>query len=38
MKIEEVKKNYEKELLKKANVVGVMTGHKIKNEEKTDKR
>jgi len=38
MKIEDVKRNYEKELLKKANVVGVMTGHKIKNEEKTDKR
>lgn len=36
MKIEEIKKKYEKELLKKANVVGVMTGYKIKEEEKTD--
>lgn len=36
MTIEEVKKKYEKELLKKANVVGVMTGYKIKEEEKTD--
>jgi len=36
MKIEEVKKKYEKELLKKANVVGVMTGYKIKEEVKTD--
>ena len=36
MKIEEVKSVYEKELLKKANVVGVMTGYKIKKEEKTD--
>lgn len=36
MKIEEVKKKYEKELLKKGNVVGVMTGYKIKGEEKTD--
>jgi len=37
MKLEEVKKKYEKELLKKANVVGVMTSYKIKNEEKIDK-
>ena len=36
MKIEEIKKKYEKELLNKANVVGVMTGYKIKEEEKTD--
>jgi len=36
MKIEEVKKVHEQELLKKANVVGVMTGYKIKKEEKTD--
>ncbi len=36
MKIEEVKKKYEKDLLKKANVVGVMRGYKIKEEEKTD--
>lgn len=36
MRIEEVKKVYEQELLKKANVVGVMTGYKIKKEEKTD--
>lgn len=35
MKIEEVKRGYENELLKRANVVGVMTGYKIK-EEKTD--
>jgi len=36
MKIEEVKRVYEKELLRKANVVGVMTGYKVKEEEKTD--
>lgn len=36
MKIEEVKRGFEKELLKKTNVVGVMTGYKIKDEEKTD--
>lgn len=37
MRLEEVKKRYEKELMKRANVVGVMTGYKIKKEEKTDK-
>jgi len=36
MKIEEVKKVHEKELLKKANVVGVMTGYKVKEGEKTE--
>lgn len=36
MEIGEIKKKYEKKLLRKANVVGVMTGYKIKGEEKTD--
>jgi len=36
MKIEEIKKKYEKKLLSKVNVLGVMTGYKIKGEEKTD--
>jgi hypothetical protein len=36
MKIDEVKRVYEQELLKKANVVGVMTGYKVKAGKKTD--
>jgi len=36
MKIEEVKRVYERVLLKKPNVVGVMTGYKIKEGKKTD--
>ncbi len=35
-KIYGVKKNYERKLFKKANVVGVMTGYKIKEKEKTN--
>jgi len=37
MEIGEIKKKYEKELLRKANVLGVMTGYKIKGAWKTDK-
>lgn len=36
MKLAEIKQAYERELLKKANVVGVMTGYKIKEGKKTD--
>ncbi|RZN42234.1 MAG: hypothetical protein EFT35_01925 [Methanophagales archaeon ANME-1-THS] len=36
MKLAEVKRVYEHELLQKANVVGVMTGYKIKEGKKTD--
>lgn len=36
MKIGQVKRNYEKKLFKKPNVVGVMTGYKIKGEVRTD--
>ena len=36
MKIDDVKKVYERELFRKANVVGVMTGYKVRGEEKTD--
>ncbi|TET11124.1 MAG: hypothetical protein E3J86_03745 [Candidatus Thorarchaeota archaeon] len=36
MEIHEVKRAYERTLLRKANVVGVMTGYKIKEGEKTD--
>lgn len=35
MKLEEIKTKSEKMLLQKANVVGVMTGYKIRGEEKT---
>ncbi len=36
MEIGEIKSKFERGLLSKANVVGVMTGYKIKGEEKTD--
>jgi hypothetical protein len=36
METKEIKNKYEKKLLRKANVVGVMTGYKIREEEKTD--
>jgi len=36
MKIQDVKKKYEEKLLKKANVVGVMTAYKIKEGWKTE--
>ncbi len=36
MNIEDIKKKYEKKLFKKANVVGVMTGYKIKEAVKSD--
>jgi hypothetical protein len=36
MEIQEVKRGFEKELLRKANVVGVMTGYKVKEDVKTD--
>ena len=32
----EIKKKYEGELLRKGNVLGVMTGYKIRGKEKTD--
>lgn len=36
-KIKNIKSIYEKELMKKANVVGVMVGYKVKGGKKTDK-
>ncbi len=36
MGIQEVKRGFEKELLRKANVVGVMTGYKVTEDVKTD--
>lgn len=36
METREIKKKYEKKLLGKANVLGVMMGYKIKDEERTD--
>ena len=36
MEIQEVKRGFEKELLRKANVVGVMTGYKVTEDVKTD--
>ena len=36
METREIKKKYEGELLRKGNVLGVMTGYKIRGEEKTD--
>ncbi|GAI58336.1 unnamed protein product [marine sediment metagenome] len=34
MKIEEAKSKYERQLLSKQNVVGVMTGHKVRGGER----
>ncbi len=36
METREIKKKYEKKLLRKSNVLGVMTGYKIRGEERTD--
>lgn len=36
MKIEEVRKKFEQTLFEKANVVGVMTGYKIREMVKTN--
>lgn len=36
METREIKKKYEKKLLRKANVLGVMTGYKKREEEKTE--
>lgn len=37
MKLEEIRMKSEKKLLQKANVVGVMTGYKVREGERTGK-